>query len=83
MQQKLRSKLEQVSARSNSWKNVMRSLHDRYIIIESSKESHVWHVPNTLFQGTEKKAMYKTNQINESSVFEHLDIRGFAPEVSA
>ena len=84
MQQKLRSKLEQVSSTVQFMEERdAKPPHDRYIIIESSKESHVWHVPNTLFQGTEKKAMYKTNQINESSVFEHLDIRGFAPEVSA
>jgi len=79
-----RSKLEKVSSTVQFMEErAAKPPHDRYIIVESSKESHVWHVPNTLFQGTEKKAMYKTNRINESSVFEHLDIRGFAPEVSA
>lgn len=79
-----RSKLQLVSSTVQFMEErAAKFPHDRYIIVESSKESLVWHVPNTLFQGTEKKAMYKTNQINESSVFEHLDIRGFAPEVRA
>ena len=51
------SKLEQVSSTVQFMEERDEAPHDRYIIIESFKESHVWHVPNTLFQGTEKKAM--------------------------